>query len=133
MLQCGALGLRQIGVYEPCHQSWLAVTVLLALSQHWSITTGLLCLSVTQSFMRCIPGVGIYFSTFYSLKQHFFQERSPSALEAVMLGAGARTVAGVCMLPVTVIKTRFEVRGSSDQLTDTRTSVSDQSRCSLVV
>ncbi|KAG7491613.1 hypothetical protein MATL_G00005550 [Megalops atlanticus] len=63
---------------------------------------------VSPSFMRCIPGVGIYFSTFYSLKQHFFQERAPSAVEAVLLGAGARTVAGVCMLPVTVIKTRFE-------------------------
>ncbi|KAJ8378520.1 hypothetical protein AAFF_G00239030 [Aldrovandia affinis] len=63
---------------------------------------------VSPSFMRCIPGVGIYFSTFYSLKQHFFLERAPNALEAVLLGAGARTVAGVCMLPVTVIKTRFE-------------------------
>ncbi|XP_049899624.1 mitochondrial glycine transporter B isoform X3 [Epinephelus moara] len=63
---------------------------------------------VSPSFMRCIPGVGIYFSTFYSLKQHYFQERAPSAGEAVLLGAGARTVAGVCMLPFTVIKTRFE-------------------------
>uniref|UniRef100_A0A8C7GEJ1 Solute carrier family 25 member 38 n=1 Tax=Oncorhynchus kisutch TaxID=8019 RepID=A0A8C7GEJ1_ONCKI len=61
------------------------------------------------SFVRCIPGVGIYFSTFYSLKQHYFQEgRAPNAGEAVLLGAGARAVAGVCMLPVTVIKTRFE-------------------------
>lgn len=58
--------------------------------------------------MRCIPGVGIYFSTFYSLKQHYFQEGSPSAGEAVLLGAGARCVAGVAMLPFTVIKTRFE-------------------------
>ncbi|KAJ8404192.1 hypothetical protein AAFF_G00339650 [Aldrovandia affinis] len=63
---------------------------------------------VSPSFVRCIPGVGIYFSTFYSLKQHFFQDRGPSAGQAVLLGAGARTVAGVCMLPVTVIKTRFE-------------------------
>lgn len=63
-----------------------------------------------QSFVRCIPGVGIYFSTFYSLKQHFFQDRAPNAGEAVLLGAGARAVAGVCMLPFTVIKTRFEVR-----------------------
>lgn len=66
--------------------------------------------SVLQSFMRCIPGVGIYFSTFYSLKQHYFQDDSPSAGEAVLLGAGARCVAGVAMLPITVIKTRFEVR-----------------------
>uniref|UniRef100_A0A3Q1EWE0 Solute carrier family 25 member 38 n=1 Tax=Acanthochromis polyacanthus TaxID=80966 RepID=A0A3Q1EWE0_9TELE len=60
------------------------------------------------SFVRCIPGVGIYFSTFYSLKQHFFLDRAPNAGEAVLLGAGARAVAGVCMLPFTVIKTRFE-------------------------
>ncbi|KAJ8251677.1 hypothetical protein GJAV_G00223920 [Gymnothorax javanicus] len=63
---------------------------------------------VSPSFVRCIPGVGIYFSTFYSLKQHFFLDRAPKAWEAVLLGAGARTVAGVCMLPVTVVKTRYE-------------------------
>lgn len=63
---------------------------------------------VSPSFVRTIPGVGIYFSTYYSLKQNFFQERNPGAVEAVLLGAGARTVAGVFMLPVTVIKTRFE-------------------------
>ncbi|XP_029358008.1 mitochondrial glycine transporter B-like isoform X2 [Echeneis naucrates] len=63
---------------------------------------------VSPSFVRCIPGVGIYFSTFYSLKQHFFLERAPNAGEAVLLGASARAVAGVSMLPFTVIKTRFE-------------------------
>ncbi|XP_034151071.1 mitochondrial glycine transporter B [Esox lucius] len=63
---------------------------------------------VSPSFVRTIPGVGIYFSTYYSLKQHFIQEPGPGAVEAVLLGASARAVAGVCMLPVTVIKTRFE-------------------------
>lgn len=63
---------------------------------------------VSPSFVRCIPGVGIYFSTFHSLKQHFFLDRAPSAGQAVLLGGGARAVAGVCMLPFTVIKTRFE-------------------------
>ncbi|XP_029914949.1 mitochondrial glycine transporter A [Myripristis murdjan] len=63
---------------------------------------------VSPSFVRTIPGVGIYFSTYYSLKQHFCQDRSLGAIEAMMLGVGARTVAGVFMLPVTVIKTRFE-------------------------
>ncbi|XP_056144698.1 mitochondrial glycine transporter A-like [Lampris incognitus] len=63
---------------------------------------------VSPSFVRTIPGVGIYFSTYYSLKQHFFLEKNPGAMEAVLLGATARTVAGVLMLPVTVIKTRFE-------------------------
>ncbi|XP_061767664.1 mitochondrial glycine transporter B-like isoform X1 [Nerophis ophidion] len=63
---------------------------------------------VSPSFVRCIPGVGIYFSTLYSLKQHFFLDRAPNACEAVLLGASARSVAGVSMLPFTVIKTRFE-------------------------
>ncbi|KAK1785622.1 hypothetical protein P4O66_018981, partial [Electrophorus voltai] len=63
---------------------------------------------VSPSFVRCIPGVGIYFSTYYSLKQHFFADAVPGPSQAVLLGAGARSVAGVCMLPATVIKTRFE-------------------------
>ncbi|XP_028842979.1 mitochondrial glycine transporter A-like [Denticeps clupeoides] len=63
---------------------------------------------VSPSFARTIPGVGIYFSSYFSMKQRFFPDRPPGALEAVLLGAGSRTVAGVCMLPVTVIKTRFE-------------------------
>ncbi|MEQ2199757.1 hypothetical protein XENOCAPTIV_010781 [Xenoophorus captivus] len=35
-------------------------------------------------------------------------DKRPGAGQAVMLGGGARTVAGVAMLPITVIKTRFE-------------------------
>ncbi|XP_053493573.1 mitochondrial glycine transporter B isoform X1 [Ictalurus furcatus] len=63
---------------------------------------------VSPSFVRCIPGVGIYFSTFHSLKQYFFEQRAPRAYELVLLGAAARCVAGISMLPFTVIKTRFE-------------------------
>uniref|UniRef100_A0A3P8WGY1 Mitochondrial glycine transporter n=1 Tax=Cynoglossus semilaevis TaxID=244447 RepID=A0A3P8WGY1_CYNSE len=63
---------------------------------------------VSPSFARTIPGVGLYFSTYYSLKQHFFQDNQPGATAAVLLGGGARAVAGIFMLPVTVIKTRFE-------------------------
>ncbi|XP_015234839.1 PREDICTED: solute carrier family 25 member 38-A-like isoform X2 [Cyprinodon variegatus] len=63
---------------------------------------------VSPSCIRTIPGVGIYFSSYHSLKQHFFQDNRPGAAQAVMLGGGARTIAGVVMLPITVIKTRFE-------------------------
>ncbi|XP_072276270.1 mitochondrial glycine transporter [Pyxicephalus adspersus] len=63
---------------------------------------------VSPSFLRCIPGVGIYFSTLYLLKQQIFSGKELSPLESVFLGAGSRTVAGVCMLPFTVIKTRYE-------------------------
>ncbi|XP_053325069.1 mitochondrial glycine transporter isoform X2 [Spea bombifrons] len=63
---------------------------------------------VSPSFLRCIPGVGLYFSTLYALKQHYFTEQDPTPVESVLLGAGSRTVAGVCMLPFTVVKTRYE-------------------------
>ncbi|XP_075038817.1 mitochondrial glycine transporter isoform X2 [Mixophyes fleayi] len=63
---------------------------------------------VSPSFLRCIPGVGLYFSTLYSLKQHIFTGKELAPLESILLGAGSRTVAGVCMLPFTVVKTRYE-------------------------
>ncbi|XP_060103512.1 mitochondrial glycine transporter [Heteronotia binoei] len=63
---------------------------------------------VSPSFARCIPGVGIYFSTLYMIKQQFLLDRSPTALESVLLGATSRSVAVICMLPVTVVKTRYE-------------------------
>lgn len=62
-----------------------------------------------QSIVRCVPGVGIYFGTLYSLKQYFLRGHPPTAMESVILGVGSRSVAGVCMLPITVIKTRYEV------------------------
>ncbi|XP_047911694.2 mitochondrial glycine transporter isoform X3 [Anser cygnoides] len=63
---------------------------------------------VSPSFARCIPGVGIYFSTLYTMKQNLLVDRSPTALESVFLGATARAISGICMLPVTIVKTRYE-------------------------
>ncbi|MEQ2183674.1 hypothetical protein GOODEAATRI_000501 [Goodea atripinnis] len=65
-------------------------------------------LDLVKTRLQTLQRVGIYFSCYYSLKQHFFQDKRPGAGQAVMLGGGARTVAGVAMLPITVIKTRFE-------------------------
>lgn len=62
----------------------------------------------SPSIVRCVPGLGIYFGTLYSLKQYLLRGHPPTAVESVILGAGSRSVAGVCMLPVTVIKTRYE-------------------------
>lgn len=53
--------------------------------------------------------MGIYFGTLYSLKQYFLRGHPPTALESVILGMGSRSVAGVCMSPFTVVKTRYEV------------------------
>nr|XP_020670226.1 solute carrier family 25 member 38 [Pogona vitticeps] len=63
---------------------------------------------VSPSFARCIPGVGIYFSTLYMIKQRCLLDRSPTALQSVLLGGTSRTVAVVCMLPITVVKARYE-------------------------
>lgn len=63
---------------------------------------------MTPSIVRCVPGIGIYFGTLYSSEQYFLHGHPPTALESVMLGAGSRSVAGVCMSPFTVVKTRYE-------------------------
>ncbi|XP_058585461.1 mitochondrial glycine transporter isoform X4 [Neofelis nebulosa] len=63
---------------------------------------------MSPSIVRCVPGIGIYFGTLYSLKQYFLRGHPPTALESVILGVGSRSVAGVCMSPITVIKTRYE-------------------------
>lgn len=62
---------------------------------------------VSPSMTRCVPGVGLYFSSLHWLKTTF-GSGDPGALEAVMLGCMARTFAGAALIPVTVIKTRYE-------------------------
>lgn len=62
--------------------------------------------------MRCIPGVGLYFSSLHILKTKWLsgsEKTHLGAIEAVALGMTARTFSGVCMIPFTVLKTRFEV------------------------
>lgn len=59
------------------------------------------------SIVRCVPGVGLYFCTFHFLKTNLHMD-DPGAGEAMFLGVAARTIAGIALLPVTVIKTRFE-------------------------
>ncbi|XP_047596013.1 mitochondrial glycine transporter isoform X3 [Lutra lutra] len=63
---------------------------------------------MSPSIVRCVPGIGIYFGTLYSLKQYFLRGHPPTALESVILGVGSRSVAGLCMSPITVVKTRYE-------------------------
>lgn len=59
------------------------------------------------SIVRCVPGVGLYFCTLHFLKTSLHLD-NPSPGQAMFLGASARSIAGVVLLPVTVIKTRFE-------------------------
>lgn len=59
------------------------------------------------SIMRCVPGVGMYFSSLHWLQANFGSD-DPSAFESVCFGVFARSFAGLTLLPITVIKTRFE-------------------------
>ncbi|XP_042209218.1 mitochondrial glycine transporter-like [Homarus americanus] len=63
---------------------------------------------MTPSIFRCVPGVGLYFSSLHWLKTNFC-EGQPGPFDALMLGVVARTITGVTMIPITVIKTRYEV------------------------
>lgn len=62
---------------------------------------------VTPSIFRCVPGVGLYFSSLNWLKTTFC-EGQPGALQAIALGMVARTLTGITMIPITVVKTRYE-------------------------
>ncbi|XP_067934120.1 mitochondrial glycine transporter B-like [Watersipora subatra] len=62
---------------------------------------------LTPSLLRCVPGVGLYFCALHTMKSNLGSE-NPGSLELVALGVGARCVAGITMLPFTVVKVRFE-------------------------
>ncbi|XP_015917319.1 mitochondrial glycine transporter A [Parasteatoda tepidariorum] len=59
------------------------------------------------SVMRCVPGVGMYFSSLHWLQTNFGSE-NPHPLESMSFGVLARSFVGVTLLPVTVLKTRYE-------------------------
>ncbi|KAJ8728298.1 hypothetical protein PYW08_016683 [Mythimna loreyi] len=64
---------------------------------------------MVPSVARCVPGVGIYFSSLHWLKAKMGKTKGDlGALEAVTLGVLARTMSGVALIPITVIKTRYE-------------------------
>lgn len=63
---------------------------------------------MTPSITRVIPGVGLYFSTLHWLKHAFNLEEPLTALQAISLGITARSMSGALLIPITVVKTRFE-------------------------
>ncbi|TRY75636.1 hypothetical protein TCAL_04506 [Tigriopus californicus] len=64
---------------------------------------------IIPSVTRTVPGVGLYFSSLHWLKTHVANGNDkPSPLQAIALGMTARCIAGTLVIPITVIKTRFE-------------------------
>lgn len=62
---------------------------------------------LVPSISRTVPGVGMYFCSLHWLKKTLLSEE-PKPHQSILLGVTARTFAGITMLPVTVIKTRYE-------------------------
>ena len=62
---------------------------------------------MAPSLSRTVPGIGVYFCSLHWLRNKI-GNNDPSPLESMLVGASARTVSGISMLPFTVIKTRFE-------------------------
>merc|ERR1719367_167357 len=65
---------------------------------------------ITPSITRTVPGVGLYFASSHALKTTHLGSTAekPSPMQAIYLGMTARTIAGCAMIPITVLKTRFE-------------------------
>lgn len=62
---------------------------------------------LVPSVTRTVPGVGIYFSSMHWLKTNFCSGNT-GLLSSITVGMVGRSIAGVTMIPVTVVKTRFE-------------------------
>merc|ERR1712001_508447 len=62
---------------------------------------------IVPSITRTVPGVGLYFGSLHWLKSGFGDQK-PSPVQAICLGMTARSFAATVMIPITVIKTRFE-------------------------
>ncbi|KAJ8986119.1 hypothetical protein NQ317_005589 [Molorchus minor] len=63
---------------------------------------------MTPSITRCVPGVGLYFCSVDYIKTHYFANKTPSPLESIAIGMIARCMSGAALIPITVVKTRFE-------------------------
>ncbi|XP_073995790.1 mitochondrial glycine transporter-like isoform X2 [Rhodnius prolixus] len=62
---------------------------------------------MTPSITRTIPGVGLYFSSVHWMT-NAFTGGTPNPIEAIVIGVTGRTFSAVCLIPITVVKTRFE-------------------------
>jgi len=60
------------------------------------------------SLYRTVPGVGMYFCTLNLMKTTFTTNETPTLLQNMGYGFTARSIVGTVMLPIAVIKTRYE-------------------------
>ena len=63
---------------------------------------------VTPSLWRTVPGVGLYFWLYHRLAGG----RQLGTLEGLLVGGVTRVAAGSLLIPLTVVKTRWEAKGA---------------------
>ncbi|XP_066595317.1 mitochondrial glycine transporter-like isoform X2 [Prorops nasuta] len=63
---------------------------------------------MTPSITRVIPGVGLYFSSLHWLRLACHLEDPLTPIQAITLGVTARSMCGALLIPITVVKTRYE-------------------------
>jgi len=75
-------------------------------------TEGVLSLwsGLVPSLWRCVPGVALYFTSLEAIKSLIISQENQNLgpMQALLLGASARSISGTLLMPFTVIKTRFE-------------------------
>jgi len=69
----------------------------------------------SPTMFRIIPGAGLYFLFLHQITSQLQtdEDKSLSALSALFAGSVARTTVSITLLPVTVVKTRFEGLGTN--------------------
>ncbi|CAG9853668.1 unnamed protein product [Phyllotreta striolata] len=82
------------------------IKLLLHIRKHEHISV--LWAGTAPTVMRSIPGSGIYFYIYDNIKVNFFSTRSPSNAESLAIGMLTRALTDICVIPLTVIKTRAE-------------------------
>ncbi|KAK9295719.1 hypothetical protein QLX08_010054 [Tetragonisca angustula] len=63
---------------------------------------------MTPTITRVVPGVGLYFASLHWLKHTLHLKDPLTPTEALLLGITARSMSGALLIPITVVKTRFE-------------------------
>jgi len=95
---------------------------------------------VTPSLWRTVPGIGLYFSCYHSLSSLITsQGERMTSFQSLLVGTMARMCAGTLLIPVTVVKTRWEAGGDKFQYKGTgmlgalRTIIAQEGARGLVV
>lgn len=69
---------------------------------------------VTPSLWRTVPGIGLYFSSYHSLSSFVTADNQPlTSTQSLTIGTFSRVIAGSLLIPITVIKTRWEAGGDT--------------------